>query len=137
MLVLDPEELQKIGDCIKENLIKAANVSGVLLIDMGGNVIVDAGFKDNNVDVVSLAALSAANFAAMAEIARLIGETEFSLLFHKGRQENIYFTKTGRSFILVTVFGNDISLGLMRLKVSHVKEEIEKEIASGRLKEVF
>ncbi len=137
MLVLDPEELQKISDCIEENLIKAANVSGVLLIDMGGNVIVDAGFKDNNIDVASLAALSAANFAAMAEIARLIGETEFSLLFHKGRQENIYFTKTGRSFILVTVFGNDISLGLMRLKVSHVKEEIEKEIASGRLKEVF
>ena len=137
MLVLDPEELQKISDCIKENLIKAANVSGVLLIDMGGNVIVDAGFKDNNIDVASLAALSAANFAAMAEIARLIGETEFSLLFHKGKQENIYFTKAGRSFILVTVFGNDISLGLMRLKVSHVKGEIEKEIASGRLKEVF
>ncbi|MCK4277925.1 MAG: roadblock/LC7 domain-containing protein [Desulfurellaceae bacterium] len=135
MLILDLEELQKISDCIEKNLLKAANASGVLLIDMGGNVIVDVGFE--NVDVTSLAALSAANFAAMSEIAKLIGETEFSLLFHKGKQDNIYFTKMGRSFILVTVFGNDISLGLMRLKVSDVKRGIEEEIVSGKLKEIF
>ena len=135
MLILDLEELQKISDCIEKNLLKAANASGVLLIDMGGNVIVDVGFE--NIDVTSLAALSAANFAAMSEIAKLIGETEFSLLFHKGKQNNIYFTKMGRSFILVTVFGNDISLGLMRLKVSDVKRGIEEEIVSGKLKEIF
>ncbi|MCD6130344.1 MAG: roadblock/LC7 domain-containing protein [Deltaproteobacteria bacterium] len=135
MLILDLEELQKISDCIEKNLIKAANASGVLLVDMGGNVIVDVGFE--NIDVASLAALSAANFAAMSEIAKLVGETEFSLLFHKGKQENIYFTKMSRSFILVTVFGNDISLGLMRLKVSDVKRGIEEEIASGKLKEIF
>jgi predicted regulator of Ras-like GTPase activity (Roadblock/LC7/MglB family) len=135
MLILDLEELQKISDCIEKNLLKAANASGVLLIDMGGNVIVDVGFE--NIDVTSLAALSAANFAAMSEIAKLIGETEFSLLFHKGKQDNIYFTKMGRSFILVTVFGNDISLGLMRLKVSDVKRGIEEEIVSGKLKEIF
>ncbi|MEA1995526.1 MAG: roadblock/LC7 domain-containing protein [Campylobacterota bacterium] len=135
MLILDLEELQKISDCIEKNLLKAANASDVLLIDMGGNVIVDVGFE--NIDVTSLAALSAANFAAMSEIAKLVGETEFSLLFHKGKQENIYFTKMGRSFILVTLFGNDISLGLMRLKVSDVKREIEEEIVSGKLKEIF
>ena len=135
MLILDLEELQKISDCIEKNLLKAANASGVLLIDMGGNVIVDVGFE--NIDVTSLAALSAANFAAMSEIAKLVGETEFSLLFHKGKQENIYFTKMGRSFILVTLFGNDISLGLMRLKVSDVKRGIEEEIVSGKLKEIF
>ncbi len=135
MLILDLEELQKINDCIEKNLVKAANASGVLLIDMGGNVIVDVGFE--NIDVTSLAALSAANFAAMSEIAKLVGETEFSLLFHKGKQENIYFTKMGRSFILVTLFGNDISLGLMRLKVSDVKRGIEEEITSGKLKEIF
>lgn len=135
MLILDLEELQKISDCIEKNLLKAANASGVLLIDMGGNVIVNVGFE--NIDVTSLAALSAANFAAMSEIAKLVGETEFSLLFHKGKQENIYFTKMGRSFILVTLFGNDISLGLMRLKVSDVKRGIEEEIVSGKLKEIF
>jgi predicted regulator of Ras-like GTPase activity (Roadblock/LC7/MglB family) len=135
MLILDLEELQKLTDCIEKYLLEAAGASGVLLVDMGGNVIVDTGFE--NIDVVSLAALSAANFAAMSEIAKLIGETEFSLLFHKGKQENIYFTKMGRSFILVTVFGNDISLGLMRLKVSDVKKRIEEEIASGKLKEIF
>ncbi|MCD6223773.1 MAG: roadblock/LC7 domain-containing protein [Deltaproteobacteria bacterium] len=135
MIILDAEELGKITDCIEKNLIKAANISGVLLVDMGGNVIINAGFE--NVDVASLAALSAANFAAMAEIAKLIGETEFSLLFHKGEQDNIYFSKIGRTFILITVFGNDISLGLIRLKVSDVIRIIEEEITSERLKEIL
>lgn len=135
MIILDAEELEKITNCIEEKLVKAADVSGVLLVDMGGNVIVNAGFE--NVDVVSLAALSAANFAAMVEIAKLIGETEFFLLFHKGKQENIYFSKIGRTFILITVFGNDISLGLIRLKVSDVIRIVEKEIASERLREML
>jgi predicted regulator of Ras-like GTPase activity (Roadblock/LC7/MglB family) len=135
MIILDAEELGKITDCIEKNLFKTANVSGVLLVDRGGNVIVNAGFE--NVDVASLAALSAANFAAMAEIAKLIGEAEFSLLFHKGEQDNIYFSKIGRTFILITVFGNDISLGLIRLKVSDVIRIIEEEIASERLREIL
>ena len=78
-----------------------------------------------NLDVVALAALSAANFGATSEIAKLIGEDDFALLFHKGKKENIHFNKITTEFLLITIFGNDISLGFLRLKVSESVEQLK------------
>jgi len=68
--------------------------------------------------------LSAANFGATAEIAKLIGEDDFALLFHKGKNENIHFTKVGKGFILITLFGKDVSLGLIRLNTARVTDTL-------------
>ena len=51
-----------------------------------------------------------------------MGEDNFSLLFHKGINENIHYTKIGNDFFLITLFAKDVSLGLMRLKTAKVKE---------------
>ncbi|HYA03133.1 MAG TPA: roadblock/LC7 domain-containing protein, partial [Syntrophobacteria bacterium] len=55
---------------------------------------------------------------------KLIGEDDFALLFHKGKNENIHFTKVGRGFILITLFGKDVSLGVIRLKTAKVTEDL-------------
>jgi predicted regulator of Ras-like GTPase activity (Roadblock/LC7/MglB family) len=76
------------------------------------------------VDVAALSALTAANFGATAEIAKLLGEDEFNLLFHKGKRENIYFSAVGEHLIVVTIFDHKTSLGLVRLRINKVADEL-------------
>jgi predicted regulator of Ras-like GTPase activity (Roadblock/LC7/MglB family) len=121
-LVLSKEAINSIIAIIDEDLLRAG-ADCVLLVDRSGNLIVNRG-DPANLDVVALAALSAANFGATAEIAKLIGEDDFTLLFHKGRNENIHFTKVGKGFILITLFGKDVSLGVIRLKTAKVTEDL-------------
>jgi predicted regulator of Ras-like GTPase activity (Roadblock/LC7/MglB family) len=59
-------------------------------------------------------------------MAKIIGEDEFSLLFHKGEKESIHFSKVTSDFLLVSIFGKDVSLGFLRLKVAEAIEKINK-----------
>jgi predicted regulator of Ras-like GTPase activity (Roadblock/LC7/MglB family) len=63
-------------------------------------------------------------------MAKIIGEGEFSLLFHKGKKENIHFNKIITEFLLITIFSNDISLGFLRLKVNETVEKIKQILES-------
>ena len=75
-------------------------------------------------DTLSLAVLSAANFAATVEIARLIGEEDFTLLFHKGDKRNIHFSRLGDEYIIITLFNEGVSLGLIRLRLNKAIERM-------------
>ena len=48
----------------------------------------------------SLAALAAGNFGAVDAMAKIVGEEEFSLLFHKGEDENLHFSKVDRKSVV-------------------------------------
>ena len=63
------------------------------------------------------------HFDAMA---KLVGEQEFSLLFHKGTECNIHFSKIDDELLLITMFGKSISLGFLRLNVVETIERIKK-----------
>jgi predicted regulator of Ras-like GTPase activity (Roadblock/LC7/MglB family) len=78
----------------------------------------------------SLSALTAANFGATAEIAKILGEEEFTLLFHKGRNENVYFSAVGEHVILVTLFDNRTSLGVIRLQIGKIIDELSKILST-------
>ena len=121
-VVLSKEAIGKIVSVLDEQLLRFG-ADCALLVDRGGNLIANRG-DPSNMDVVALAALSAANFGATAELAKLIGEEDFSLLFHKGKNENMHFTSVGSGFILITIFGKEVSLGIIRLKTSSVAEEL-------------
>ena len=80
----------------------------------------------SRIDVYSLAALSAANFGAVEAMAKIVGQEEFALLFHKGETESLYFSKVNEELLIITVFGKKISLGLLRMKVADVIEKIRR-----------
>lgn len=122
-LVLTAATFEKIRNLIEDNLI-AAGVGTVLLIDSAGNIVVNCGKELP--DSISLAALTAANFAATSQIAKMIGEDDFSLLFHKGKKDSIHFTKINQEFILVTIFGEDVSLGIIRLRVNELVKNLRE-----------
>jgi predicted regulator of Ras-like GTPase activity (Roadblock/LC7/MglB family) len=121
---LGQKQLDAIEDILKKELIDVG-VQCVFLIDMAGNIISDLHEGEVVHDIYSLAALAAGNFGAVSAMAKIIGEDEFSLLFHKGKKENIHFSKVSQDYLLITIFGNLISLGFLRLKVTEVIDKIK------------
>nr|KXH69855.1 MAG: hypothetical protein AM324_01905 [Candidatus Thorarchaeota archaeon SMTZ1-83] len=106
-------------------LIKNANTDTVLLIDKAGQLITSAG-NTSNLDLSSFCSLSAADFAATDQLASLIGEREFTTLFHQGEQENIYISLVGERVILAVLFSSRSNLGLVRIRVKQTADELSK-----------
>ena len=122
---LNKEQFDLIEKVLEEELIELG-VQSVLLIDLAGNIIVSLDDGKIEHDIYSLAALAAGNFGAVSAMAKIVGEEDFSLLFHKGEKENIHFSKVIEELLLVTVFGKDVSLGFLRLKVAEAISRIRE-----------
>ena len=114
---LSKEQFDRIETILEEQLLELG-VQCVLLIDLAGNIIVNLDDGKIEHDIYSLAALAAGNFGAVSAMAKIVGEDDFSLLFHKGEKESIHFSKVADDLLLVTIFGKDVSLGFLRLKVA-------------------
>jgi predicted regulator of Ras-like GTPase activity (Roadblock/LC7/MglB family) len=123
-IVLMQEDLDRIESSLSR-ILEKSGAHCILLIDRSGQLISACGDKPPE-DTVALAALTAANFGATAAIARMLGERDFSLLFHKGKEENIHFSSFGEDFLLVTLFNNEASLGLVRLHVEKAVRELSQ-----------
>ena len=135
-LVLYEEEFERIS-AILGRLWVDANAKIVFLVDKNGQQIAAKGNLEQ-VDATSLASLTAGNVAATDGLARLIGEKEFSILFHEGERDNIHISIVGQRLILVLIFDERSSLGLVRLRVRKAAAELEEvlnEMATKTLSE--
>ncbi len=115
-------------DRLNEALLRLrqdANAKAVFLIDKNGQQIAAAGELEG-FDTTSLASLTAGNVAATDGLAKLIGEREFSVLFHEGQQEHIHISIVAKRAILVVIFDDRSSLGLVRLRVKRASGEMER-----------
>ena len=127
-IIITKKDLEKINLCLNQ-VVSSSRAHSVLLIDRSGQLIAHHG-NTPGIDILSLSALTAANFGATAEIARILGEEEFTLLFHKGKSENVYFSAVGEHVIMVTLFDDNTSLGLIRLQINKIVDELSKILSS-------
>jgi len=143
-LVMYEEEFRKI-DSELQKLHQQANAKVVFLVDKNGQLIASAG-DTHDIDTTSLASLTAGNIAATGGIARLLGEKEFTILFHEGEKDNIHISLIGQRIILVVIFDSRSSLGLVRLRVKkaaeilgkifeEITQKVDKEKGGGKLEE--
>ena len=123
-LVLYDDEFRKIKDSL-QRLATDSNSNVVFLVDKNGQQIAAVGDL-TTLDTTSLASLTAGNVAATDGLARLIGEKEFSILFHEGERDNIHISIVAQRVILVVIFDERSSLGLVRLRVRRAMQELEK-----------
>jgi len=110
-----------------------ALAKAVFLVDKDGALIASTG-ETAGFDVTSLASLAAGNIAATGGLANLIGEKEFSILFHEGERDNMHISVVGDRLILVVVFDRQSSIGLVRLRVRRASEELSKILTSAEQK---
>lgn len=126
-IILTTKNLKDANILLEDTLI-GAGVRTAMLIDSAGNIIVNVT-RDGcteEIDAMSLAALTAASLAATTQIAQIIGEEDFSILFHKGENTNIHFSRAGDNLILVSIFGRNVSLGLVRCRVEELSGAFNK-----------
>ncbi len=123
-LVMYDEEYQRIL-LLLEKLLRESNSKVIFLVDKNGQLIAATG-ETANLDTTSLASLTAGNIAATGGLAKLIGEKEFSILFHEGEKDNIHISIVGGRVILVVIFDQRSSLGLVRLRVKKASIELAK-----------
>src|SRR6184192_4527148 len=123
-MVMYDEEFQQIS-AVCERLAREANTKIVFLVDKNGQLIASIGATEN-LDTTSLASLTAGNVAATDGLAKLIGEKEFSILFHEGERDNIHISLVAQRVILVVIFDDRSSLGLVRLRVKKASQELER-----------
>ena len=121
-MVMYEEEFQEINVVINR-LLQEANAKVIFLVDKNGQLISGVGDTER-FDTTSLASLTAGNIAATGGLAKLIGEKEFSILFHEGEKDNLHISIVGGRVILVVLFDSRSSLGLVRLRVKKSSDEL-------------
>jgi predicted regulator of Ras-like GTPase activity (Roadblock/LC7/MglB family) len=104
-----------------QELLKNSNATSVLLLDKTGQLISSVG-EELRFDLHSFASLCAADFEANAQLAKLIGEQDFSTLYHQGSNESMYLSRVERDIILVLLFDKKTTLGLVRLRTKKAVE---------------
>src|SRR6266571_1050254 len=99
----------------------------VVLVDKDGQQIAVHGDL-GELDTTSLSSLVAGNVAATGGMAKLIGENEFPTLSHEGERESIHISVIGR-MLLVVVFDDRSSLGLVKLRSKQISHELAATFA--------
>jgi predicted regulator of Ras-like GTPase activity (Roadblock/LC7/MglB family) len=108
---------------ILQTLMRSAGSRSVMLIDKTGQLINSIG-EPPGFDVTSFSSLAAADFAANAQLAEMVGEKDFATLVHQGTNESLYLSLIANRVILVVLFDKKTSLGLVRLKARRATDEL-------------
>ena len=108
---------------ILSGFLGESNARTALIVDRTGQMVATVG-EAPAFDSTAFASLTAADFSANDQLARMLGETEFGALFHQGERESMYLADIARRVILVVLFDNRTTLGLVKLRVRNVVEEL-------------
>ena len=122
--VMYEEEFRRIDEELRR-LYQQANAKLVFLVDKNGQLIASAG-DTHDIDTTALASLTAGNIAATGGIAKLLGQKEFTILFHEGDRDNIHISLIANKVILAVIFDLRSSLGIVRLRVKKSTEALTR-----------
>lgn len=112
-LVISDEQMKLIDGVLS----KLQNVTGshfVALVSTSGQPITVSP-ADAQSDTLSLAALAAGSFAATRQLAEVLKEREFTLLFHEGKESNLHVIQVNDEILMLLTFGHETQVGLVRL----------------------
>jgi predicted regulator of Ras-like GTPase activity (Roadblock/LC7/MglB family) len=112
---LDEGDYQKITVHLTA-LLKESNARCALLVDRTGQLLASVG-EQLSFDPTAFASLTAADFSANDQLAKMIGEPDFASLFHQGEKESMYLADVARRVILVVLFDQRTTVGMVRLRV--------------------
>jgi len=108
-----------------QKFLGETNARCALLVDRSGQLVATVG-EQPHFDPTAFATLTAADFSANDQLAKLIGESDFNSLFHQGEKESMYLADVAHRVILVALFDNRTTLGLVRLKIKDTVHELTK-----------
>lgn len=119
---LDESDYQRISHLLNE-LLKESNARCALLVDRAGQLLASVG-EQMSFDPTAFASLTAADFSANDQLAQMLGEPEFASLFHQGEKESMYLADVARRVILVVLFDERTTVGMVRLRVKQTVSDL-------------
>ncbi len=135
-MVIYEEEAHQLKGII-EQLVRDALAKAIFIVDPDGQLIAATG-ETTGIDTTGLASLVAGSTAATGGLANMLGEEEFPVHFHEGKRNHLHVSLIRSQLILVVIFDERSSLGLVRLRVKRaysqmetVLEALKKKQASG------
>jgi predicted regulator of Ras-like GTPase activity (Roadblock/LC7/MglB family) len=111
-LALIEQDVSRMSRFLKE-LLRRSEAEGCMVCDSGGYVLAQEG--SGLQDSLLVSALGAGVFGASRELARLLGEDEFSAVFHQGERRSIFIRAVNSEVLLVVIFSLTANIGLVRL----------------------
>ncbi len=114
---LSLQEIQRAFVEPLEDFVREAGVRIAVLINRGGQVLAQSGFE-RLYDLVGVASLAAGINASSRALARQLGEDQFEHLHHAGEARQLFlghFESAAGQLMLITVFDENSSIGLVRL----------------------
>ncbi len=108
-----------------------SSAADALLIDRGGQLLAMAG-DAQALDAVSISALAAAAFSSTAAMAQLLGEPEFSVLFHEGTKRSIHVSTVDEETILLAIFDERTTVGMVRLFATEASRALGSLLGEAR-----
>jgi predicted regulator of Ras-like GTPase activity (Roadblock/LC7/MglB family) len=116
---------------VLRRFLEESGAADALLIDRGGQLLAE-GEVNGSLDSVSLSALAAGAFSSTAAMARLLGEPEFTMLFHQGIKESVHVAAVDEQAILLAIFDGRTTVGMVRLFAKEATAAIGALLAAAR-----
>lgn len=121
MAIFEEEQRQFTEVC--DRLVRDALAKAIFIVDKDGQLITGTG-ETAGIDTTGFASLAAGSTAATGGLAKMLGEEEFPVHFHEGKRNNLHVSVIGDALILLVIFDERSSLGLVRLRVKRAHSEM-------------
>lgn len=116
------DDIDRIDKLLAE-FLRLSGAKCALLIDKEGHLVTKRG-ELHTIDIDTISALVAGSFAATKEMARLLGEEEFTAMFHQGERDNIQLSLVGDRTLLTILFDDRTTVGMVRLYASETAKKL-------------
>jgi predicted regulator of Ras-like GTPase activity (Roadblock/LC7/MglB family) len=133
-LILTKNEITQIHKSLLQ-MLKQSEAKCAILVDTDGKCLAKKGFTQS-IDTDALAALIAGSFASTRAMAELVGEKDFSVLFHQGEKDHIHNILVDDSTILTVIFDDRTTIGMVRLYSKEGAKQLRTILESVRKKTV-
>lgn len=120
------EDITEINSALQDLCMKS-DASIAFLIDKGGFVITQSQ-READFDVMTLAALSAASFAATESIATLVHEKNFSSVYQQGETHSLLVLNVDDHSLLTVIFQANLSVGAVKYFSTDVIRRIAMQL---------
>ena len=108
--------------------VAETNAHAVLLCDRTGRLLCSAG-RARELDETTFASLASADFSASDQLAALLGEAEFTSLYHHGAERSMFLADIAGTAILAVLFDTRTTLGMVRIKTKGVVPRFAEQFA--------
>jgi len=118
------DDAERLAETLRR-LCEDGRARAAFLVDRNGRLMASTG-DVADLDTTSLASLVAGSIAATSSLAQLLGEQGFSGMFHEGGRAQLYLAVVGGESILVVLFDQRSSVGLVRFRVKLAGAEVAR-----------